>query len=300
MDLGFCGTGRMGAAIVHRLLDKGHRVTVWNRTPEKAQPLAERGAALARSPVEIAAAGGIVLSILTDERAVEAVYDGSEGLLSGDVAGTLFIEMSTVAPASVRRLAERVRSKRASLVECPVGGTVGPAREGRLIGLAGGEAADFERARPVLAEMCRRVDHVGPNGAGAAAKLAINLPLAVYWEALGEALSLCRDEGVDPARLLDIMTESSGGANALKNRAPKVLAALKEGAKPEVGFDIDGIRKDLRTMVEVARTLGFVPPVAAKALECYDEAAREGWGDRDGSSVAAYRVREAGKASKRP
>jgi 3-hydroxyisobutyrate dehydrogenase len=298
MELGFCGTGRMGAAIVHRLLDKDHRVTVWNRTPEKAQPLIERGARAAASPADAAAAASAVLSILTDERAVEAVYDGPQGLLSGDVAGKLFVEMSTVAPASVRHLGERVRAKGAALVECPVGGTVGPAREGRLIGLAGGDAADFERARPILDAMCRRVDHVGPNGAGAAAKLAVNLPLAVYWEALGEALSLCRDEAVDPARLLDVMMESSGGANALKNRAPKVLAALKEGARPEVGFDIDGIRKDLCTMVEVARSLGVNLPVAARALECYDEAAREGWGDRDGSSLAAYRVHEAHHAKR--
>ena len=295
MNLGFCGTGRMGAAMVSRLLEQGHRVTVWNRTPEKARPLVEQGAILADSPAEAAAAGEIVLSILTDAEAIEAVYDGPQGLLAGDVAGKLFVDMSTVLPSTTRALAERIRMKRAAFVECPVGGTVGPAREGKLLGLAGGDAADVARARPVLEQLCRRVDHVGPNGAGSAMKLAINLPLAVYWEALGEALSMCSDEGIDPKLMLEIMTESSGGANALKNRAPKVLAALREGAKPEVGFDIDGVRKDLRLMAEQAGSLGFAAPVAAKALECYDEAARAGWGNLDGSSMAALRLAEARK-----
>jgi 3-hydroxyisobutyrate dehydrogenase len=108
-------------------------------------------------------------------------------------------------------------------------------------------------------------------------KLAINLPLIVYWEALGEALSLMRDAGVAPAKLLDIMAESSGGTNALKTRAPKIVTAL-EGGTPDVGFDVDGMRKDLRTMAEVAREMGVELPVTATT------------GGRDGSSLVAWRV----------
>jgi 3-hydroxyisobutyrate dehydrogenase len=141
----------------------------------------------------------------------------------------------------------------------------------------------------VLEQLCRRVDHLGANGNGAAMKLAINLPLAVYWEALREAMSLIRDTGIDPARALEIMGESSGGANALKNRAGKIVTALA-GGSPDVGFDIDGIRKDLRTMADVAAGAGLALPVAAKALESYDAAAGEGWGGRDGSSLVAWRA----------
>ena len=292
MEIGFCGTGRMGAAMVLRLMDQGHRVTVWNRTADKLKPLLEKGARAAGNPREAAAANPMVITMLTDAGAIEAVYSGPHGLLAGDVKGKLFIDMSTVTPAVTRDLAQRVRAAGAAFVECPVGGTVGPAREGKLLGLAGGESSDFTRARPILEQLCRRVDHLGPAGVGAAMKLAINLPLIVYWEALGEALSLMRDAGVAPAKLIEIMNESSGGTNALKNRAPKLVTAL-EGGTADVGFDIDGMRKDLRTIAELARALAVETPLAATALQSYDAAAREGWGNRDGSSLVAWRVKAA-------
>jgi 3-hydroxyisobutyrate dehydrogenase len=289
MDIGFCGTGRMGSAMVLRLLDQGHRLTVWNRTAAKAEPLLQRGARWANSPAEIARGHDITLTILTDTSGVEAVYLGPDGLLAGAVQGKLFIEMSTVPPETIRTLAARVRAAGAALVECPVGGTVGPAREGKLLGLAGGDAADFARAKPILEQLCRRVDHLGGNGNGSAMKLAINLPLAVYWEALREAMSLIAGTGIEPAKALEIMGESSGGANALKSRAGKIATALA-GGSPDVGFDIDGIRKDLRTMAAVAKAAGRELPVAATALASYDAAAGEGWGGRDGSSLVAWRA----------
>src|SRR5262249_25470553 len=230
---------------------------------------------------------------LTDAKAIEAVYDDPEGLLSGDVAGKLFVDMSTVAPETIRALAARVHARKAALVECPVGGTVGPAREGKLLGMAGGAAADFARARPVLEQLCRRVDLLGPNGTGAAMKLAINLPLAVYWEALGEALSLVRDAGIAPEKLIEILADSSGGTNAIKNRGPKLVAALQEGPKAEAGCDIDGMRKDLRTMLAVAAAMGLELPVAVKALECYELAAQAGWGNRDASNLVVHRLEKA-------
>jgi 3-hydroxyisobutyrate dehydrogenase len=289
MEIGFCGTGRMGAAMVLRLIDQGHRLTVWNRTEAKARPLLERGARWAMAPAEVASGPDVVITMLTDDAAVEAVYSGARGLLSSPVGGKLFVEMSTVRPATIRRLAEAVRSKDAALVDCPVGGTIGPAREGKLLGLAGGDVAAVARARPILEQLCRRVDHLGPNGNGAAMKLAINLPLAVYWEALGEAMALIRDAGIAPAQALEIMGESSGGANALKSRAAKIASALA-GGEADVGFDIDGIRKDLRTMAAVADAAGIELPLAATALASYDRAAGEGWGGRDGSALVAWRV----------
>ncbi|HUN48407.1 MAG TPA: NAD(P)-dependent oxidoreductase [Stellaceae bacterium] len=298
MDIGLLGIGRMGAAIGERLLDQGHRLTVWNRSADKAKRLTDRGATLAASPSAVAGSAEIILTILTDAAAIEAVYDGPRGLLAGTVNGKLLIDMSTVSPAATVALAGRVRAKGASFLECPVGGTVGPARDGKLLGMAGGSAADFARARPLLDQLCRRVDLLGPNGTGSSMKLAINLPLIVYWEALGEAMSLCRDAGIDPAKMMEIFTESSGGTNAVKNRGPRIVAALKDGAKPEVGFDIDGLAKDLRTMLGVAQSMGIELPVAARALDCCAEAAKAGWGDRDGSNLAVYRVERA-KAARR-
>jgi len=295
MKLGFCGIGKMGAAMVERLLDEGHQVAIWNRSRDKLAPLTARGAVAAASPAALAEANEIVLTSLFDEKAVAEVYEGASGLLSGNPRGKVLVEMSTLTPGFVRALGERVRAKGAGLVDCPVSGTVGPAREGKLIGLAGGTADDFARAKPVLERLCRRIDHLGANGAGAAMKLAVNLPLVVYWEALGEALALCRDAGVDPELTLEIMKDSSGGANALKTRAVKVLAALRGGARPEIGFDIDGMAKDVRTMLEHARARGLDLPLATRLLGCYEEASRAGWGDRDGSSIAAFRCQAAGK-----
>ena len=292
MRIGFCGTGRMGAPMVQRLLDLDHTLIVWNRSADKLAPLTARGAAAAPTPAAASAGTDLVITMLTDAAAVAAVYDGPHGLLSGKVDGQLFVDMSTVRPEVVRALAGRVTARGAALVECPVGGTVGPAREGKLLGFAGGSAADFARARPVLAQLCRRVEHVGPNGAGASMKLAINLPLAVYWEALGEALSLCVDAGIDTALMLELFNESSGGANALKNRAAKVQAAI-DGGRPDVGFDIDGMRKDLRSMIDEAAALGVELPLASYAIESYDAAARAGWGGQEASSLAAWRFGQA-------
>src|SRR5215470_18874343 len=166
MQIGVAGLGRMGAAIAQRLMEVGHTVTVWNRAAAKAKPLADVGAKVAASPAELARTVDIVITILTDAAAIDAVYHGPSGLLSADVKGKLFIEMSTVRPETEIALAERVRAKGAAFVECPVGGSTGPARQGKLIGLMGAEPADAARAKPILEQLCRRLEHCGPVRSG--------------------------------------------------------------------------------------------------------------------------------------
>jgi 3-hydroxyisobutyrate dehydrogenase len=295
MKIGFCGIGRMGAAMVARLIDRGERPVIWNRSADKAKPLLDRGAIWAESPASVADQSDIVLTILIDEAAVRAVYQGPHGLLSGAVAGKLFVEMSTVSPALPQELARAAKAKKSGLLECPVGGTVGPARDGKLLGMAGGEATDFARAKPVLDLLCRRVDHLGANGAGAAMKLAINLPLSVYWEALGEAISLTRDFAIPPATMMAIFGESSGGINGLKVRGPAVTATLETGKNPPIGFTIDGVRKDLRIMLDWAKSGGIALPVLERTLACYDEASRDGWSQQDNCGVAFHRIAQAKK-----
>ena len=167
MRIGVAGLGKMGAAIAARLVEVGHEVSVWNRSSDKTKPLADAGAAVAKTPAELAQGAEAVITILTDAAAIDTVYSGKDGLLGGDVAGKLFIEMSTVQPATEVTLAEKVRGKGAALVECPVGGTTGPARQGKLLGLMGAEPADAARAKPILEQLCRRVEHCGPVGTGA-------------------------------------------------------------------------------------------------------------------------------------
>ena len=137
MQIGIAGIGKMGAAIAQRLIEAGHTVTVWNRSAAKLKPVTDAGAKAVATPAELANKSEAIISILTDAGAIDAVYNGADGLLAGDVGGKLFIEMSTVQPHTEVALAEQVRAKGAALVECPVGGSTGPARQGKLIGLMG-------------------------------------------------------------------------------------------------------------------------------------------------------------------
>jgi 3-hydroxyisobutyrate dehydrogenase len=271
----------MGTAIAGRLLRLGHEVAVWNRTSEKTTALAAAGAQVAATPGQLASGSEFIITILTNAAAIDAVYLGVDGLLSGDIAGKLFIEMSTVRPVAAQALAARVCDKGAALIDCPVGGSVGPATHGKLFGFAGGEAGNVARARPILDQLCRRVEHVGAAGAGAAMKLAVNLPTQVYWQALGEALSLCRPLNLDPVRLMDIFSDTSGAPKVLEHRGADIAAALGGKNMPSQNFTLDSVRKDLRTMLEEAQALGCKLPVVERALECYDQASREGLGATD-------------------
>lgn len=281
MKIGIAGIGKMGAAIATRLAGLGHAVTVWNRTAAKAQALTAIGAKVAATPRELAQGAEVIISILTNAAAIDATYDGKDGMFAADIKDKLFIEMSTVRPVTARALAAKITAQGAAMIDCPVGGTVGPARDGKLIGFAGGSAVDVARARPVLDQICRRVEHVGAIGSGASMKLAINLPLLVYWQAFGEALLLCKPLNLDPARLVDIFADTSGGPNMLKVRGSAIALALAGKDSGAITFDIDSIRKDLQTMIEEARELGGELPVTARALTCFDEASRDGMGKND-------------------
>ena len=288
MRVGLAGLGKMGAAIAARLLECGHDVIVWNRSPDKAQSLVEAGAKIVGSPAELAAQAQAIATILTDAAAVDAVYHGPSGLLSGDVAGKLFIEMSTVQPQTEIALAEKVRAQGAAFVECPVGGTTGPARQGKLFGFAGGTEADFEQAKPLLEQMCRRVEHCGDVGSGSGMKLAINLPLMIYWQALGEALAISRHLNVDPSRMMDIIADTSGASTAVKNRGQNIAAWLGGGDFGAVTFNLDDARKDIRTMIAEGKARGVDLPLIEKTLTCFDEASAAGFGQGDGSGQAVY------------
>lgn len=288
MKLGIAGLGAMGAAVAARHLGLGHEVTVWNRTPDKARPLGEAGARVAKSPAEVAAASEAVITLLTDGAAIDAVYNGPEGLLSGNVQDKLFLEMSTVAPKVEIDLARKVRAKSAVMVECPVGGSTAPAREGKLLGLMGAEPGDAERARPILAQMCRKVVHCGPVGTGSAMKLAINLPLMVAWQAYGEAFAIARSVGWEPQRLLELFVESNGANNALKMRADMIVNLFAGKDPGPTTFSIANAVKDLRTMIATGEALGADMRATRAALSGFEEAYREGLGEADGARMSVY------------
>ncbi len=280
MQLGFIGLGRMGQAMIPRLLAAGYPITVWNRTAERAAPLVERGATAAASPAAVAAGADITLSILSDDRAVEEVYTG---LLEADISGKLFIEMSTIRPATIEKLAAALAAKGAELLDAPVSGTVGPAREGQLIALVGGERAALERARPVLATLCRRIEHLGPNGSGTMMKLVLNMPMAIYWQGLSEALAMGQQAGLDLGQMLDLIADSPAGIGALRARIPAILAN-----PAEVAFDVTGVRKDLLAMTATAHLHGVPAPAGSAALAVFAAATAAGWGERDLAQLIPY------------
>jgi 3-hydroxyisobutyrate dehydrogenase len=230
----------------------------------------------------------VVISFLLDNAAVERVYLGSNGLLDGRAEGRLLIDMSTVSPDTHALIAPAIKSRNAAFIECPVSGSVDAARSGALVGFAAGEAHAFESAQPLLAQLCRRVAHVGPMGAGTRMKLAANLLLAVLWQALAESLFLAAPPAVDAALAIDLLADSNIGAAILRTRAPQIIAALKGESAGMAAFDVDTMRKDLRYMAREATAHGSSLPLADRTLECFDRAGREGKGGVDSVAYPAY------------
>ncbi|MEA3025855.1 MAG: 3-hydroxyisobutyrate dehydrogenase [Alphaproteobacteria bacterium] len=288
MHIGIAGIGNMGSNIGARLMEVGHTLTVWNRTAEKTRALTDIGANVTRTPAELASTVEMVITILTNAEAIDAVYDGPQGLLAGDVRGKVFVEMSTVPPEAQVARADKVRARGAGYVECPVSGSVIPARSGKLMGLMGAEPADAGRARPVLEQLCRRVMHAGPVGSGALLKLAVNLPLMIYWQALGEQLALCKSLPIDPKELLDFISETSGAANVLKQRMPGIVARLKNEPSDIRTFHLDGGIKDVKAMLAEGTKRGLELPLLRQTLACYEDARRTMAGSDEVSNVSAY------------
>jgi 3-hydroxyisobutyrate dehydrogenase len=276
----------MGSVFADRILSAGHQLIVWNRSPDKTKAWADRGAQVAASPADLAEKSEIVLTIISDDAAVKGVYEGADGLIKG-ASGKLLVEMSTVRPDTHIALKEKIEAAGGRFIECPVGGSVKVASEGKLLGFAGGDAADVERAREVLSQLCRRIDHAGDIGAGAALKLAINLPLLVYWQALGEAVSIVDGFGFEPDFLMEVLSESSGGPNVLKVRGPNIAKALR-GEPVPLTVDVTNMRKDLGLMLEVAKSKGRSSPVVERVLETFGQASQAGQSGLDCAAYPAY------------
>lgn len=280
--IGIIGLGNMGAAIAERLLAEGAALTVWNRSPGKADGLS--AATVAATPAAVVGAADVVLSVLANDAATEAVYFGADGIVEAAGPGTVIVEMCTMAPDRAQALAAAVTGRGALFLECPVGGTIAPARAGQLLGLAGGTEAAFAAARPVLEKLTRRLEHFGPVGRGAAMKLAINLPLMVYWAALGEALALARAEGVDPALALDVLADSSGAIGAAKTRVPPIRDMVVSGDPGATNFALENAIKDMGLMAAHGAGDGVVDAALARAKA----ALADGYAGRDCSLVAAW------------
>src|SRR6266436_6708870 len=286
MKIGVCGTGRMGSSIAQRLMSVGHEIGVWNRNSAKTKPLTEAGAKPFASAAELADGCEVVVVMLLNDAATEAVYRGPNGILRSKLAGKLVMDMSTIRPDTMKSNAASVLEQGAAFVECPVGGSTGPAREGKLFGLVGGAPNAVSRAMPLLEQLCRRIEHVGGLGAGATMKLAVNLPLLVYWQALGEALTLCEPLKLAPDRLIDILSDTAGAPTAMKGRGAVIAKGLSGQKRGETAFGISAAKKDLATAVQFAASMHAALPVASSALACFEEAEAAGLGNADATTIS--------------
>jgi 3-hydroxyisobutyrate dehydrogenase len=224
--------------------------------------------------------------MLLNDAATEAVYRQPAGVLMAKLAGKLVIDMSTVRPDTMKSAGTAALKQGASFVECPVGGSTAPAKEGKLLGLVGGTKADVARAMPILEQLCRRIEHVGDLGSGSMMKLAVNLPLLVYWQALGEALTICKPLNLPAERLIDILTDTSGAPAAMKGRGPAIAKVLGGEPLGATAFGLNAAKKDLACAVQFAASLHAELPVTASALACYEEAEAAGLGDADATAVS--------------
>src|SRR3954467_2210101 len=274
--IGFIGLGSMGIRLAGRLLDAGHPVTATNRTAAKARPLIDRGLAWRNTAREVAASTDVVLSMVTDDAALEAITTGPDGLLAGLGARQIYVDMSTVSPHASRRLADRVRALGAQMLDAPVSGSIPQAESGTLAIMVGGDGEAFAAVEPLLRELGRSVTHIGPNGQGLVLKLAINISLAAQTLAFSEGLLLAERAGVDPDVAAAVMSTSSIGSPMLKARTP-LLRHLPDDA----WFDVELMQKDIRLARQTAADLRIPLPSATVADHVLTEARNLGYGHRD-------------------
>jgi 3-hydroxyisobutyrate dehydrogenase-like beta-hydroxyacid dehydrogenase len=275
-ELGYVGLGVMGSAVSRRLLDAGHALTVWNRTPEKAEPLLTAGARWADSPRQVAERSEIVFTMVTSTAAVQAVTEGADGILAGLGDGAIYVDMSTASPANTRALAGKVEAAGADLLDAPVSGTSITVEQGKASVMVGGDADAFERARPVLEAIGPRVFHVGASGAAVTLKIGINLSLAVQMLAFSEGLLLAEKSGVPREDAVEAMLGSVIASPMVAYRGPLVL-----GHPDEVWFDCHMMQKDMNLALELGRELEVPLPTTAVTNELLTAANGMGIGDKD-------------------
>jgi len=286
-NIGFIGLGLMGRPMSLNLLKTGHRVTVWNRTPARAEELVAAGAVLAKTPREVASASDVLITIVSDPPALESVLWGREGhadgALEGLPSGSLYIDSSTVSPSLVKRISAACRDRGVRFLDAPVTGGDWGAREGNLVFMIGGEAATLKEAEPILGIMGKKWFHLGPNGAGQTVKLAMNAILALEVGAMAEALALVTKAGLSGEQLVEVMQASMARSGVLDVKSPLML---KGDYKPS--FPLRLMHKDLGLALDLANQLGVALPTTAAAREIYNAVKGEAKEDLDYSAVMRF------------
>jgi 3-hydroxyisobutyrate dehydrogenase-like beta-hydroxyacid dehydrogenase len=273
--IGFAGLGAMGAGIAQRLMDAGYDVVGWNRTKARAQPLLDAGMGWADTPRDLAASVDVLFTMLTNTAAIVATADGEDGVLAGVRPGTVWADISTIAPDASVALAERVRATGATFLDCPVSGSPATLAAGQMSVMVGGDRAAFDHVADVLHAIGPKVTYIGPNGQAILTKVAINLALVVSVTAFAEGVALVEKAGVDRAAVVDAVLKSVIASPVIGYRAPLLLEDT------EVFADVELQQKDLVLAQELARGLGMAVPTCAATSEMLSAARSSERADRD-------------------
>lgn len=285
--IGLIGLGLMGRPMGMNLLKAGHKLTVWNRTPERANELVAAGAVLAKTPHAVAEASEFLLTIVSDPPALESVLWGQEGkndgALAGLRAGSIYVDSSTISPSLVGRVAAACRQRGVAFLDAPVTGGDWGAREGNLVFMIGGDEETLRHAEPILQVMGKKWFHLGPSGAGQTVKLAMNAILALQVGAMAEALALVTRAGLKGEQLVEVMQASMARSGVLDVKSPLML---KGDYKPS--FPLRLMHKDLGLALDLANQLGVSLPATAAAREVYNYVKGEAKEDVDYSAVMRF------------
>jgi len=273
----------MGQPMAANLIKAGFRITVWNRTRAKTEDLAQRGALVATSPREAAAASDVLITMVSDPPALEEVLWGPSGALEGLRRSSVLIDSSTVAPALARRIAAACAERGAEFLDAPVTGGTWGAEKGELVFMVGGHGETLARVEPVLGAMGKRWFHLGPHGSGQTVKLAMNMILALQVDALAEALALVTRAGVAGERLVEVMQSSMARSPLLDIKAPMILQADYAPS-----FPLRLMHKDLGLALDLANQLGVALPATAAAREIYNAVKGAAKEDLDYAAVARF------------
>ena len=273
----------MGRAMAARLGEFDLAPTAWDISGGAREAAKEAGIAVVGSARAVSEQADIIITTITEDNGVRGLFTGPSGFLEGNVKSKLFIEMSTLRPETVRGLAGVLAMRGGAIVDSPVLGTIPVVAEGKLLSLAGGEARDIERARPVLEKLTRAIVHMGPVGSGHAMKLAVNLVMANYLQAIAEGLAMGAGNGLKLDQMLDVFANSPLANGILANKLPRL-----RGGPVAMTLDLRTLRKDAQSALASGAALGVPMSATAAAVDLLAAANAAGWGDRDIGEIVAF------------
>ena len=281
MRVGFVGLGTMGGPMAANAARAGFEVSAWNRTAGRAVDLHDLGVSIAETPAAVAGASDVIITMVSDTPDVEAVLFGPEGVASGAVTGSLVVDMSTISPSSTRDFADRLAKQGVAMLDAPVSGGSEGAKKATLSIFVGGEAADLERARPVLESLGTTITHVGPIGSGQAVKAVNQVILAGTYLGVAEGIVLALKSGLDVDQVVGALSGGAAQSWVLTNRSGR----MKDNDYP-LGFKVALHRKDLGIALGMARELGASLPISALCEAIEAGLMGQGHSDDDMSAVA--------------